>query len=367
MVYHVTYDTWADPRLRGGDLASQFVIYRNLESIFGTGWVGVQVFFVISGFVIAYSANGKTPWSYAKSRFLRLIPGLWICATISIPFLLLGGMPLARGIIAYANTLIVNPIGPHTSSAFWTLPIEIAFYGLVFLMIAAGRFRHIEKFAVALGLYSSAFWMCHFIFDDKAKALLHIAFGMNPATQLLLMQHGCYFALGIMIWLAMHLGITKIRAAVVLWLLVVGVAAICGESLKAFAWTGNWHNPAAPALIWLAGVGILIGSIKYNGRVTRIVAARERWIKSLGMATYPLYLIHQPIAITLAFIALRNGWSPGSALIVSCVCATAVAIWIAAKPEPALRSAMSNLLSLLQNRLPSHSFLLAQRSPLGRS
>src|ERR1700736_5214925 len=47
------------------------------------GWMGVQIFFVISGFVIAYSSNHATPVWFLKSRFLRLFPTLWVCSLIT--------------------------------------------------------------------------------------------------------------------------------------------------------------------------------------------------------------------------------------------------------------------------------------------
>ena len=46
------------------------------------GWIGVQIFFVISGIVIANSAQSATPFRFAVSRFLRLYPAAWIAAAI---------------------------------------------------------------------------------------------------------------------------------------------------------------------------------------------------------------------------------------------------------------------------------------------
>jgi exopolysaccharide production protein ExoZ len=48
------------------------------------GWVGVEVFFVISGFVITNSARGASPIEFLKGRVLRLYPAAWICATLSL-------------------------------------------------------------------------------------------------------------------------------------------------------------------------------------------------------------------------------------------------------------------------------------------
>ena len=43
------------------------------------GWIGVEIFFVISGFVIAWTASEATSASFARSRFLRLAPGELDC------------------------------------------------------------------------------------------------------------------------------------------------------------------------------------------------------------------------------------------------------------------------------------------------
>jgi peptidoglycan/LPS O-acetylase OafA/YrhL len=51
---------------------------------FHFGWVGVEIFFVISGFVIAFTAEGASSRAFLRSRVLRLVPGPWICATIAL-------------------------------------------------------------------------------------------------------------------------------------------------------------------------------------------------------------------------------------------------------------------------------------------
>ena len=40
-----------------------------------SGWVGVQIFFVLSGYVIAASAQSGSAGDFVRSRFLRLFPG----------------------------------------------------------------------------------------------------------------------------------------------------------------------------------------------------------------------------------------------------------------------------------------------------
>lgn len=55
------------------------------------GYLGVELFFIISGFVILWSAQGKSAASFAVSRFARLYPAFWAAMLLtSACYLLLG-------------------------------------------------------------------------------------------------------------------------------------------------------------------------------------------------------------------------------------------------------------------------------------
>jgi exopolysaccharide production protein ExoZ len=97
------------------------------------GWVGVQIFFVISGFVIANSAAGATPGKLLKGRFLRLYPVAWICVPITLVCLVaVHGIHKRVGVFtvlsikaALGSVALVGK--SFLTSAYWTLPIELAF------------------------------------------------------------------------------------------------------------------------------------------------------------------------------------------------------------------------------------------------
>ena len=56
------------------------------------GYLGVQLFFAISGFVIFLSAQGATPRAFAASRAARLYPAFWAAVALTTLVVHLGGL-----------------------------------------------------------------------------------------------------------------------------------------------------------------------------------------------------------------------------------------------------------------------------------
>src|SRR5579872_6053614 len=123
----------------------------SLQAVLDHGWIGVQVFFVISGFVIAYSVRSArvTPGylaNYALRRSIRLDPPYW--STIAFVLLLHAVLHLHLGFdspldvptrlepelswkLVGSHLLYLQNIIPgydNLSAGFWTLCIEVQFY-----------------------------------------------------------------------------------------------------------------------------------------------------------------------------------------------------------------------------------------------
>src|SRR5882724_10068361 len=120
------------------------------------GWIGVEVFFVISGFVIANSANGKSPIQFLKGRALRLYPAVWCCATLTlIVRSAVSDEKFVDLLPSYLRSLTLIPKGPWIDDVYWTLAVEIGFYTLIFLLLCAGLFSLLSRVALALTAFSS--------------------------------------------------------------------------------------------------------------------------------------------------------------------------------------------------------------------
>ena len=144
--FHLSYWSWAGSGATARMVRGS-VSFPDLAPYASFGWVGVEIFFVLSGLVIAYSAEGKSSGSFALSRFLRLYPAAWICSTMTAVVLVAADMFSPVG---YIKSMLLWPKGKWVTGAYWTLGIEMAFYALVFLLLAMKRFDRIgQLFAVS--------------------------------------------------------------------------------------------------------------------------------------------------------------------------------------------------------------------------
>lgn len=357
-IYHITYIPWADPGTRGDVAAMPFLAFRAWAPFVDTGWVGVQIFFVISGFVIAYTANGRSPVEFIKGRALRLVPGVWICATASAGALLLSGSPPWTVTKAYLLSLVFFPIGPWVASSYWTLPVEIIFYALVLAVLARDRFEHIGLAATTLGTSSLILWCWIFAHvslgldrGDHVEQLLSHRF-----SPLLLVPHGCFFAIGALMWLVKVHGPSPGRIAAIIAFVAAGILEIDRETARAIAWSGIGANPLVPALLFGGSVAAIAASIRWNGAVHAIIGPHVGKIRILGLMTYPLYLLHQPFGEPLTYWAIRAGIPPPVSLIVSLAIVLALSVLVAIRIEPRVRRLMTPPLiaaiRLLGDRLP---------------
>lgn len=306
------------------------------------GWIGVQVFFVMSGAVIAYSASGASARDFAVRRIARLLPALLIAVAIAVPVAIFAfAMPAGKAAWLGLKTLLFAPWGPWIIGQFWTIPIELCFYALVCLLLAADRSgRRIEALAWVLGLASAGYWL--------AVALGMLAPGGRLA-ELLLLQHGIYFAIGMV---CAQLGTRKLTPRQ--WALVlvcVGTAALQVRETAAWEMAGRADLAARWPLayaIWSAITVLVALSFFYRDAIAARVAGCAGLLRLAGISTYPLYLVHIHVGGGILLIAAPLGNMPAflAAFFGSLLAALAIAVWL----EPPLHRACLGILETAARR-----------------
>lgn len=339
MLYHLAFKAIAqadDPLRVASGVAAYVPSWTNATWF---GWIGVQVFFVISGAVIAYSSIGVSARSFAERRFARLWPALAVCATVALVVTLAqGGMAPKQALVAYAKTVTFFPYGPWIIPPFWTLPIEVVFYGVIWMMIATGHVRRLEELAWAMGLASLAYWVAHTLHpipDGRIMALL-------------LVQHGCYFALGMIVAKGDTDGF-RFRHGVLAGICVAAAAlqirVVVGWELE--GWPTLQARWIVPFVAWLVACAALVGSFRFKDAIGRAVGRWSGTLRMAGMMTYPLYLIHMHSGGPVMALLRKAGWSDGAAVAAGLGVAL-VASWIVARwIEPPLHGVVKNAVAAL--------------------
>jgi exopolysaccharide production protein ExoZ len=90
------------------------------------GSFGVDVFFVISGFIIARTSGGKSPAEFLRLRLTRVVPMYWIMTAIYLPFIVHEGRFGWTGLIA--SVAFYPGLGLPYLKVGWTLCFEMLFY-----------------------------------------------------------------------------------------------------------------------------------------------------------------------------------------------------------------------------------------------
>lgn len=122
---------------------------------FRHGEAGVDIFFVISGFIIFYTARpDRGLGNFVEARFWRIFPPYWfillgyIAASLGLWLLLGDDSKLPSGFAVVASFLLL-PVPEQIIVIAWTLTIEIAFYLLFAITFFRGGVR-----ALYLGLFA---------------------------------------------------------------------------------------------------------------------------------------------------------------------------------------------------------------------
>jgi peptidoglycan/LPS O-acetylase OafA/YrhL len=118
------------------------------------GFLGVPVFFAISGFVIAYSAEGRTSIGFAIARFSRIYPTFVLCMTLTFAATVLFGAGHFEVTATQwlANFFIAAPMlgQPYVDTSYWSLVIEVVFYACIAAFMAVGLFpRRLDAIILA--------------------------------------------------------------------------------------------------------------------------------------------------------------------------------------------------------------------------
>jgi peptidoglycan/LPS O-acetylase OafA/YrhL len=280
------------------------------------GFLGVEVFFLISGFVISMSAWGRTVRGFAASRAARLFPAFWVAVLITAVVVTVlpvtGGLPVtgvpSPGDVVINLTMLAEPFGvPLVDTVYWTLWVELRFYLIIACLIAAGLMTGRGIRTLGAG------WLIVAVLAPAPPGtLVHtiVMPGFAP-----------YFIAGMAMFL-----LRRDRRDVLSWLLLAGcwLVGLHHVTLRVEELRPGFAVPVWPALVLITGAYAVLLAVAL-GLTDRLA---WRWLATAGAVTYPFYLLHPRIGYSLMrTVHEHTGW-PAWLLITATVILLLVVSWL---------------------------------------
>lgn len=269
---------------RGGEVAQAWGSspkdqFPTLHSLFAYGCLGVQVFFVISGFVICMSGWGRPLKSFFASRASRLLPAYWaavliVTAVFALPVVAYKAVSPSDALVNL--TMLQMPLGvDRVLGVCWTLWAEVRFYALFALCVVlpgANRRRVIT--------FCAGWTLAAVIAENANMPLLDIV---------LMPEYAPFFIGGVGLYL-----VHRDRRDVYGW----GIVAVSWLIGQHYAVQDLWHAPGPEAFSHRSAFGIIavvtVGFVAVAaialGLLNRV---NWRWLTVAGALTYPFYLVHE--------------------------------------------------------------------------
>ncbi|MFF3871844.1 acyltransferase family protein [Streptomyces sp. NPDC001978] len=303
---------------RGGTISGSWGqsparLFPVLPEITVYGCLGVQFFFVISGFVICMSSWGRTLGDFFRSRVARLYPAYWVAlvlvtaASFVLPVVL---KPLRLDEFLVNVTMLQMPMGvPRVLGVCWTLWVEVRFYALFALLVVARgvTYRRVVLFCCV--------WTLAAVIAKSAH---------NELTEQLIMPDYAPFFIG---GLALYL-IHRFGSDLLLWGIVAASWLLGQSSATRGLWQPGMHgdfqrDPRIIVLVvtlcFLAVAAVALGWTR---------RAAWPWLSTAGALTYPFYLIHEHLGWFVIRVLHRGAGLPAWTTLVVTVLGMLVLAWL---------------------------------------
>ncbi|MGL7661120.1 acyltransferase [Salmonella sp. NW791] len=277
------------------------VIFHYFPSILPGGFVGVDIFFVISGYLItsiilkSASSNSFSYVEFYKRRILRIFPAL---SVVLISCLIIGwvyffqddykslGKHVFSGAFFISNLTLWSESGYFDSQSYlkpllhlWSLGIEEQFYILwPIVILCCFKSKHSKRNIV---LSCAAIFIVSYTTSVSTMAYEGGANYYSPASRFWELMAGAIIAT--LRFIGIKTSVSKYMSLLGIIIIILSIALINGK--MAF--------PGYIAIIPVIGASLIIASNGTDWIASKILSFKP--IVFIGLISYPLYLWHWPV------------------------------------------------------------------------
>ncbi|TDO19010.1 acyltransferase family protein [Pedobacter duraquae] len=300
-----------------------------LNKIFNYGYLGAELFFMISGFVILMSVRATSPIQFVKSRIIRLYPSFvpiclfcWVMGNYILHTLNIGLFGLLLN-ISMIGLMFTNK---YISGVYWTLRIEFQFYILVFLLLVTKNIGRIRIFLVSWLVISI---ICHVGINYLPQ--INIFKVLNILRFVLFTQFSSFFIGGCFFYLIKYENKKGDRAAALFT--TISSCILCPIGANNFLIQSG-------IIILFFGIFYLITLPRFTFRFISFQSS----LLMLGALTYPLYLIHEAFGEPIIQIMILLGIPHDLIFVIAIITVIALAFIIQKTIERPLTKQLKSIL-----------------------
>lgn len=275
-----------------------YLKFENFGNVFKYGYLGVDVFFIISGFVIFLSIQKFLIFQFIKSRISRLYPAFWVSVFITFFFSFFwGGNRYNVNLLQLLSnlTMLNGFFGvKHIDGVYWTLLVEMKFYFFVLIYLIFSKynnkFKNTDYFIFTWLLVSFLYFVLTlFSLEDTIllKALKH----------LFVLKYSHYFIAGSIFYSIYKKGFSfKYGLSLIITFLLALPWAYDKMIIFEKKFLMDFSFEVIVSFLFLT---FLFFYFLVRGKLNFL---NSKSFMKIGCLTYPLYLLHQNIG----FIIFNN-------------------------------------------------------------
>jgi peptidoglycan/LPS O-acetylase OafA/YrhL len=277
LLFHLTF--W-----RGDDGQNPFTFLNMDLKVFH---YSVEMFFITSGFVIFMTLEAVTSArQFLVSRVARLYPAYWVSVMVTtVVAYAMERHPPTLGVFAVNMTMTETFFRTsYVDNSYWTLGVEIQFYILIGLIFALGWLKRIDALCLTFLTLVTIYKL----------TLVYQSIQAAPWVEESFAEYGSFFIIGVCMYRIRNREASRLTVAIMLL------------AVLSTAWGGGHQSLSPGRLEYFVGTCALTVFMWFavNGHFRFL---RWRTLVFLGEMSYPLYLVHQRIGVSLMEAFYRHG------------------------------------------------------------